>query len=137
MSASSGHPVTTGVDLAKDRDRTVYSVVGLMPDIRVLFASEDPVEAQAFAESLLEGADGRMVSVHTVPFRSGGVSHETKAEVQRGLAFLLYYLLGMPESDKYDYDMGRLEEPAVYVPPDLVRVADTLLENYEIRKKVR
>lgn len=53
----------------------------------------------------------------------------------KSLAFMLWYLTGMPESIKYDFDMGNQSEADAEIPPRFWRHAQTMMVNFDIRKK--
>ncbi len=57
------------------------------------------------------------------------------ADPKKSIAFMLWYLHGMPESVKYDFDMGNKTEAEAEIPPRYWRHAETLLMNFDIKPK--
>lgn len=53
-------------------------------------------------------------------------------DVKRSLAYMLWYLFGMSEEVKYDFDMGHRSEAHTEIPPRFWRASEALMMNYKI-----
>lgn len=53
----------------------------------------------------------------------------------RGIAYMLWYLLGMSEETKYNFDMGYLSAGTTDIAPKWWSAAKTLQMNYDMKAR--